>query len=352
MPQQRKFKRNYPAYFLIPFLIVAGASWFLLVSIKERLIENAYQNLEHEARLVAGQAAGLFSKEKKKNVQEIVRKWETDTGQRYTLVDPSGKALADSREVPDRMENHAGRPEFQEALARKSARSVYEEPHGDTQWFVVASPVLSGETLKGAIIVSSLQSKATDEWKDWVVWFFVSFGIAGSLLIWAIAFTSRQIWRNFLRIEKVAGRFSSGEIAAELSTRGRDEFDGVSMALNQMSQSMNERIQELTSQRNEVEAILSSMVEGVLAVDPNEKILRVNAAASRLFGVNANDVCGRRFQEAFRNTELRNFIKQSLESSQPIDAEFLVQSEGEKIVHAEAPLSRARTTTALACWRF
>ncbi|MGC2265515.1 MAG: hypothetical protein WA608_01860, partial [Candidatus Acidiferrales bacterium] len=47
------------------------------------------------------------------------------SGARVTIIDSTGRVLADSAADPDKMENHANRVEFQDALARGSGQSVH-----------------------------------------------------------------------------------------------------------------------------------------------------------------------------------------------------------------------------------
>ena len=58
-------------------------------------------------------------------------------------------------------------------------------------------------------------------------------------------------------------------------------------ALNIMAAQLDDRIRTVTAQRNEQEAILSSMVEGVIAVDSRETILSLNRTAAQLLDVSS-----------------------------------------------------------------
>ena len=62
------------------------------------------------------------------------------------------------------------------------------------------------------------------------------------------------------------------------------EFASVAESLNTMAEQLDEEIRTLTRERNEREAVLASMIEGVIAVDADERIITVNEAAARLLG--------------------------------------------------------------------
>ena len=61
-----------------------------------------------------------------------------------------------------------------------------------------------------------------------------------------------------------------------------EEFAAVAESLNDMADELDDKLRTLTRERNEREAVLASMVEGVLAVDTEERVIAVNAAAARL----------------------------------------------------------------------
>jgi len=71
--------------------------------------------------------------------------------------------------------------------------------------------------------------------------------------------------------------------------------------MNRMAAQLDERIRSEIRQRQELEAVLSSMVEGVLAFDREANLISLNGAAARLLGVRTEQVRGRSIQEESAN---------------------------------------------------
>jgi two-component system phosphate regulon sensor histidine kinase PhoR len=92
---------------------------------------------------------------------------------------------------------------------------------------------------------------------------------------------SHRIKRPIDEIKRGAERFAGGDFQFRLPASDMEELAGLSETMNQMAGELQERINTITAQRNELEAVLSSMVEGVLAVDMEERIISMNHAASR-----------------------------------------------------------------------
>ena len=96
---------------------------------------------------------------------------------------------------------------------------------------------------------------------------------------------ARQISRPLASMTAVAESMSAGDYDQRLAVRDEDEFGTLAQALNRLAASCRERMQTIITDRNKVVAILGSMVEGVVAIDAQERILHINRAARRLLGV-------------------------------------------------------------------
>jgi two-component system phosphate regulon sensor histidine kinase PhoR len=77
-----------------------------------------------------------------------------------------------------------------------------------------------------------------------------------------------------------------------------------------------------------------SMVEGVLAVDSNHRILNMNPAAARIFGINVTAARDRDLLEVVRNTDLRNFIAEALGSPETVEGDIVIYDPGERFLRA------------------
>jgi two-component system phosphate regulon sensor histidine kinase PhoR len=94
-----------------------------------------------------------------------------------------------------------------------------------------------------------------------------------------------------------------------------------------MAAAIEVQLRTIQRQLNEQDAVLQSMMEGVLAVDNDERLLRLNAAAARLLRVDGDRVQGRPIQEVIRNVELQRFIARLLASRAPQEGEVILRDE-------------------------
>jgi len=194
----------------------------------------------------------------------------------------------------------------------------------------VALPVRSNGQIIGCVR-TALPIARINKALETVLFHVINSGILIALIAALISlWVSRRISRPLVEMKRGAERFAGGELDRRLPVYKGEEMGGLAEAMNQMASQLNDRLQTVVSQRNEQEAVLASMVEGVLAVDHQEGILRINRAAATLLGTNLELAVGRSLQEVVRKPELQRFITESLQSPTSIEADMTLLYQGEE----------------------
>jgi two-component system phosphate regulon sensor histidine kinase PhoR len=103
-----------------------------------------------------------------------------------------------------------------------------------------------------------------------------------------------------------------------------------------MATQLDHRIQTIISQRNELETVLAGMLEGVIAVDNEERIIKMNAAAAEFFKFGPDKYQGRDLQEVIRNSALQQFVHQSISSQDPKEDDISLYHNGEKTLNLQS----------------
>jgi two-component system phosphate regulon sensor histidine kinase PhoR len=153
-------------------------------------------------------------------------------------------------------------------------------------------------------------------------------------------YASRRISKPLERIEEGAKHFARGDFDYKLNTPYTEEIGELAETLNEMASQLDEKIRTIERQRQEQQAILASMVEGVLAVDVNSKVLAVNQAGSILLNVNPARARGRTIAEVVRNSDLQEFVEETLSSEEAIEDTITVQGETERTFQAHGTVLR------------
>lgn len=113
----------------------------------------------------------------------------------------------------------------------------------------------------------------------------------------------------------LALEIASGGTTRPLDVRRDDVWGRLGVAFNQMARMTSERQSRTQEAINRLETVLSAMVEGVLAVDGNHRILFANRAAGRLLGFNVASATGKKIVEVSRNRQLLDALHEALGDS-------------------------------------
>jgi two-component system phosphate regulon sensor histidine kinase PhoR len=145
---------------------------------------------------------------------------------------------------------------------------------------------------------------------------------------------SRRIARPLEELKAGAERFAEGDFQAPLPLGESEEVGALVNALRRMAGRLDERLAKVIQQRNEQETMLASMVEAVIAVDTDEKVIGLNRAAAALFGIDPSRTHGKPLPEAIRNPEIRTLAANALAASAPVEGEITIYGADERILQA------------------
>jgi two-component system phosphate regulon sensor histidine kinase PhoR len=162
--------------------------------------------------------------------------------------------------------------------------------------------------------------------------------VAVALVAAANFLVSRRIIQPLEEIREGAERFARGELRHRLPESASEEIGVLAESLNRMAEQLDERIGTILRQQNEHQAVLSSMEEGVLAVDRNGTVLSVNQMCAALLGAEADRLRGRTVYEVIRKPDLVKFIDAALRSPSSIDGDLRFFSPEERWLNAHGTI--------------
>jgi len=138
---------------------------------------------------------------------------------------------------------------------------------------------------------------------------------------------ARQLSKPLRALIGAAAKLGEGHSGQRVFTDGQDEITELGWAFNRMSEQLDFRIARLEEDRQQLRTILSGMVEGVVALDSNQRILYANERATQLLGLPSSSSLppgsggeggvGRRLWEMVRQRPLLEVVQRALDSSQP-----------------------------------
>jgi two-component system phosphate regulon sensor histidine kinase PhoR len=297
---------------------------------QERLLTNLQAQAFLVQELVKRQLSGAGTAELNQQLKRI----GAETSTRITVILPSGEVVGESHYDPERMDSHAIRQEVKEAFAGKTGTATRYSFSMNTEMTYLALPVKADKRVIAVVRTSMPVAAMGKALRP----FFLELSVAGIIIMGLAAllslYVSRRMGSSIGRIREAAARFAQGELQYRLAIPRSEELGALSESMNEMAAQLHQRLSTITQQRNELEAVLSAMVEAVLVLDTHERILRVNHSAERLFQIDGNKVCLRSVQEAIRNTDLHRFVTSTLSSHQLVEGEIVIIGDPDTFLQA------------------
>jgi two-component system phosphate regulon sensor histidine kinase PhoR len=331
--KKRLLWQLYPSYLLITIISLLAVTIYATSSLREFYLDRIAGDLRDRAYLLEKQILQFLGPLDTNVVDALCKELGKLSTTRITVILPSGTVIGDSHDDPDRMDNHLLRPEVIQAKKGNAGRSIRFSTTLQQRMMYVAVPLMDHKRIV-AVIRTSLPVTAIDE-KLKSIQAQIAFG--GLLIAFVAAgislYVSRRISRPIEKMKQGAEHFARGDLLHRLPETDLEEIGSLADALNQMAAQLDDRIKTIINQRNELEAILSSMEEGVIAFDRDERIISINQAAARIFESIPKHMLNRSIQEVIRNPELQQFVSQALSSTDNLESDITLYHEGERTIY-------------------
>ncbi len=240
---------------------------------------------------------------------------------RVSFIDDSGQVLYDSEisaEELSLLDNHAKRQEILAAQNFGLASSIRYSTTLSDNLIYAAMPVKETKffpegVLRIALPSSQRLSYINDLMKD----FFIVLTI---FLIFTFFITSMQNKRLKLAIEQMKHIIDNTGLETKTTPAlpQKPEFIELSQSVAKMAARVEGQLKTNLSQKIELEGILNSLDAGVLVLDSNGTIIKINSAFQKLlpqfFKNNVEESIGKHTIEVFNNSLCEEYIKEAMQS--------------------------------------
>jgi two-component system, OmpR family, phosphate regulon sensor histidine kinase PhoR len=341
MRRKRLLWQLYPFFLLVSFLSILLASWYASRSLHRFYIQRTAADLNVRAHLLQDEILKILSPLDRAGIDQQCKRLGSESGTRITVILPSGEVVGDSEENPFQMDNHAGRPEVRDALAGRIGSATRFSATLRRIMMYVAIPLKNDGVLRGVIRVAlplySVEQPFRALRSELILGavFLVLLAGVGSFAV------SRWFTRPLEDMKQAAASFALGNLSHRVPVPNSEELGALAEVLNRLAEELGERIVRLERQRNEQEAIFSSMTEGVVALDEKERIINLNAAAAELLGINPEKTLNRSLHEAIRNSDLQKLAEKAFQSGKPVEGDVVVYKDRERNLQAHITALRS-----------
>jgi len=252
-------------------LVILAGTATLDLSIRRAWEASLRQEIERSLKQKALMFANRVNSDREHNLQEIAAQEGQAAGARATVVDSSGKVLADSEAEAGSMENHAQRPELIAALKGEIGTDTRHSQTLGIPFLYVAAPI-SGGAARLAYPLSDLEAATAESRKRLLAGSAIAFLVA--LLIAAVA--AQLTAQRLHRIVQFAEHIAAGDLTARVSEGSGDEIGKVAAALDKTARQLEQDFDALQTSKRQLETLLNSMQDAVIAIGPDNRVQWAN----------------------------------------------------------------------------
>lgn len=325
MPRWGIMWKHYFYYLLIIALLVPSLIFFASREIERHYLKTIETNLKHQAELTEELLENLLPYGQIKEIDELAKRIGKRIDTRITVIRLDGQVLGDSEKNPKKMENHLTRPEVEQALREGMGKSIRYSTTLKEKMLYIALPAIKNGRAAGIIRTSFPlgQIKA-------LVWNvnskIIYLALILAIFVILLSFLSaKSITKPIKGMALVAKKIAKGNFNARVSTKAKDEIGELSFSLNQMAQELRRLFTTLAVEREELQKILSAMVEGVVVLDSQKGIILANESFKKMCDFSSQSITGKPYWQILRNIDIERFLEKAFRSGKIETSEIRYQ---------------------------
>ncbi len=290
--------------FLLVWLAMAIVGVFITEDIKKQQIDSMTETIISRGDYLADNLKDKTGGAP--NIQDIVSNWFVGQGKqvRAVYVYENGGFIASQK-------NYEVTSDYDllslwivdEAI--KQAK-VIEQPDVNNKYLMgIAVPIISSNNdVVGAIYISADLSSVEENMKG-------IRNILTSATIWALCITallgnllSKTFTGPIKEVTSKAERLAKGDFGQIIAVKSRDEVGQLTEMFNYLTVRLKSTLDEMYREKNKVDAILTNMTDGIIAVNAEGTVIHANPAAYSIFNIKTKDLYNRKFDDVAQKLEL------------------------------------------------
>ncbi len=325
---------------MVIFLGLIVSYFFLKSYLSKNITAQTAHHLDQSLTLVRDSIEGSnLTHWNLESVDPVIDKLSRGLEIRLTLINSEGVVLGDSdvsEKALSTLENHRHRPEIEQAISRGYGQSVRYSSTVQMPMMYVARPFQ-----KGVIRVAMPLSALTRSLAQLRHLLGAGLLIGALVAVTASFLLARRFSTPLRHLTRGVSQMAEGNLKVRVLVKGRDEMATLSRGFNELSEKLSDLVKKISEEKNQLQIILDSMVEGVMVLNSEGRILLANPAFQKIFSLEMAPE-GRTPLEVTRNPELQRVVADALAGRPAVECEIVIQKglAQQIMVHA-SPLKTA-----------
>lgn len=329
-------RRLIAAYSILFVTVFVITGFFLNDRLQKQALLQLKESLADQAYYVISQfPPESFSEADKAALQERVLDISAARKARITLILNTGLVLADSERTfaeLEHMENHAARPEVQQALQGRLGSVIRNSRTLGIEMLYVAVPVFHSGSVLG-VLRMALPLDNVNKVRDSIrrpVTAGILVGLAAVLLLGMLL--GYSISNRVSRISAAALKYAEGQLNQEIHLGGDDELTYLADTMNRMARSLKKRMSETDEERAKLLLVLNNMTEGVIAINSEGRILLVNPSAENILEISGKKIEGKALWSVVKKSRIDEMVRTAISDQTIVEEEIEFLFKERKII--------------------
>ncbi len=306
MGRSRMFWQIFGSFAALIVAALAGFGWI----VAEQTARNERSEIEEQLRGKAQLIQEVLRGRPLDEIQALMArlgKQASTIPTRITLMSAEGRVVAETSKDPSQVEDHFNRPEFQQALAEGFGKAVRRSQTVEQEMMYVAirSDLAEPAIIRVAFPLQNIQAHVRE--LQWLVW--MACGLTALLTLLVAFWVARTIARPIGELTRSAEEIAAGRYGRRVFSESSNEVGKLAHTFNHMSERLADQFAQIEDDRQQLRAMLGSMVEGVVAIDAEQRILFANERAGQLLEFTVRNAVGRRLWEVVRQRPLQDLLR-------------------------------------------
>ncbi len=290
---------------VVVFLLIGAfaVGLFCLVlsgQIRESLFVSFEEEMTQSGRIIA-----MMPQEK---IISTIDKLARACACRLTLINAAGRVVVDTMAASEKMDSYLHHPEMQEARLRGVGTARRYSTTLRREMIYVVIPLGNAKSEKGYLLLSRPAADVSlfaDRQARTSLYFMLVLIIA--YLLTALLICDRLL-APIRRMTAFTSQVRGGNFSGTLLVQSDGEIAELTKNINNMVESLKEKIQKADEEKNKLESVFAGMNEGVMLLDSENKIESVNPSMERILRRPSRDMIGRTILEVCHNAELHDAL--------------------------------------------
>jgi len=324
-------------YLLVIITVLIFIGLLMTFGFRAYLFDNIKTSMQLDGKLIAA-SLDLNKGQDNYYFTHLAKLTAEDSNTRVTIIDSTGKVLADSEFSPSSLGNHKDRPEVFQALKGKTGIQTRFSDTAQIQTLYVALPFTS-EKISGVVRLARPLTEIENMYRKSLYLFLLALLLGGVLTAIISVRLADRFSRPLTTITEAVQDMASGNLNRRVLWDMEDELGTLATAVNEMASRLDANIQEISTVKNRLEMVLDNTVNGILMVSADGRVTYANPVAMRVLSSDKR-IIGRKHFEAVANYDLLSIIDQVRKDGFAYKGELVLNNLGGKIIEVHAvPIS-------------